>query len=40
MIKTFDNVKNTTHCSTGCGGCYDKVIHIISDTLMSADSTK
>ena len=40
IIKVFDSVKNTTHCSTGCGGCYDKVIHIISDTLMSADSTK
>jgi bacterioferritin-associated ferredoxin len=40
ILKVFENVKNTTHCSTGCGGCYDKVIHIISDTLMSADSTK
>ena len=30
LLSTFDAVKNTTHCSTGCGGCYQKVISIIS----------
>lgn len=33
LLSIFDNVKNTTHCSTGCGGCYNKVLTIISDIL-------
>lgn len=33
LLDVFENVKNTTHCSTGCGGCYDKVIHIISEAM-------
>ena len=33
LLEMFENVKNTTHCSTGCGGCYDKVIAIISDAM-------
>ncbi len=33
MLALFDEVKNTTHCSTGCGGCYNKVLAIISDIL-------
>ena len=33
LLEVFEEVKNTTHCSTGCGGCYDKVIAIISDSL-------
>ena len=33
LLKVFDAVKNTTHCSTGCGGCYDKVIAIISESM-------
>ena len=33
LLKVFEAVKNTTHCSTGCGGCYDKVLHIISETI-------
>lgn len=33
LLDVFENVKNTTHCSTGCGGCYDKVIAIISEAL-------
>lgn len=35
LLEAFEAVKNTTHCSTGCGGCYDKVIHIISDAIMN-----
>ena len=26
--------EKVTHCSTGCGGCHDKVIDIISEILM------
>lgn len=33
LLSAFDNVKNTTHCSTGCGGCYNKVVAIISEVL-------
>lgn len=33
LLAIFDNVKNTTRCSTGCGGCYEKVIAIISEMM-------
>jgi superoxide reductase len=33
LLSIFDEVKNTTHCSTGCGGCYNKVLAIISEIL-------
>ena len=33
LLDVFENVKNTTHCSTGCGGCYEKVIAIISESM-------
>lgn len=33
LLDVFEAVKNTTHCSTGCGGCYDKVIAIISESM-------
>ena len=31
--KEFKHVQEITHCSTGCGGCHDKIIAIISDML-------
>ena len=33
-IKVFEDVPNVTHCSTGCGGCYQKVLEVISEVLM------
>lgn len=33
LLKVFEAVKDTTKCSTGCGGCYDKVLAIISDAM-------
>lgn len=36
VLKIFEKVKASTHCSTGCGGCHDKVMAIISDILMGA----
>ena len=33
LLAAFNAVKETTHCSTGCGGCYDKVIAIISEYM-------
>ena len=34
LLNVFEDVKNTTNCSTGCGGCYEKVMNIISETIM------
>ena len=34
VLSAFENVKEVTHCSTGCGGCHDKVMKIISDVMM------
>lgn len=33
LLDVFEKVKNTTHCSTGCGGCYEKVLAIISEAM-------
>lgn len=33
LLSMFENVKNNTHCSAGCGGCYNKVIAVISETM-------
>lgn len=33
LMDAFADVKDTTKCTTGCGGCYDKVIKIISDVI-------
>ncbi len=34
VLAAFEHVKEVTHCSTGCGGCHDKVLDIISDEMM------
>ena len=34
VLSAFDAVKDVTHCSTGCGGCHDKVMKIISEEMM------
>lgn len=31
--KQFEKVQMVTHCSTGCGGCHDKVMDIISELM-------
>jgi NAD(P)H-nitrite reductase large subunit len=28
--KEFEEVQKITHCSTGCGGCHDKIMDMIS----------
>ncbi len=33
VLKAFEDVQKITHCSTGCGGCHQKVLDIISDIL-------
>ena len=34
VIEIFKDVQAITHCTTGCGGCYQKVLDIISEVLM------
>ena len=34
VLKTFEAVKSITNCSTGCGGCYQKILDIISAEMM------
>lgn len=31
--KTFEEVQKITQCSTGCGGCYDKIRNTISEIM-------
>ena len=33
VVKVFDDVQKQTNCSTGCGGCHDKIMDIIADLL-------
>ncbi|MBO7186775.1 MAG: (2Fe-2S)-binding protein [Clostridia bacterium] len=33
--KVFEDVQKETQCSTGCGGCHNKVMDIISEILNS-----
>ena len=35
-LAAFDDVQKVTSCSTGCGGCYRKVLDIISDIMGGA----
>ena len=31
--KAFTHVQEVTHCSTGCGGCYQKILDAISELM-------
>ena len=31
--KMFEDVQKLTHCSTGCGGCHDKIMDVISEII-------
>lgn len=33
VTEAFKKVQEATSCSTGCGGCYDKILETISDLL-------
>ena len=37
VLKAFEDVQKVTHCSTGCGGCYNKVLDVISEILMGPE---
>ncbi|HIS65510.1 MAG TPA: (2Fe-2S)-binding protein [Candidatus Avoscillospira avistercoris] len=34
VLQAFDEVQKITHCSTGCGGCHDKILDAISQIMM------
>ena len=34
VMRVFDDVQKITKCSTGCGGCHDKVPNVISEVMM------
>ena len=34
VLDAFEDVKNVTHCSTGCGGCHQRVRDVISEIMM------
>ena len=31
----FKSVQEITHCSTGCGGCHQKILDALSEIMMS-----
>lgn len=33
LEKNFEDVQKLTHCSTGCGGCHDKILDAISEII-------
>lgn len=33
LEKKFEEVQKITKCSTGCGGCHDKIMDIIADLM-------
>ena len=35
VLSAFEDVQKVTSCSTGCGGCHQKVLDIISEIMMS-----
>ena len=36
VLSAFDDVQKVTHCSTGCGGCHQKVLDVISEIMGGA----
>ena len=36
VLSTFKGVQEVTHCSTGCGGCHQKVLDVISEIMSRA----
>ena len=33
VLSAFNEVQKATHCSTGCGGCHDKILDVIADAM-------
>ena len=39
VLAAFEGVRQMTHCSTGCGGCHQKVLDVISEIMMGAPAS-
>ena len=37
VLNAFESIQKETQCSTGCGGCHQKVLDIISDIMSGAE---
>ena len=37
VLNAFEDVQKITNCSTGCGGCHQKVLDIISELMSGAE---
>ena len=35
VLEVFEDVQRIAQCSTGCGGCHDKVLDVISEIMMA-----
>lgn len=33
LEQMFREIQKMTHCSTGCGGCHDKIMEVISEIM-------
>jgi NAD(P)H-nitrite reductase large subunit len=33
VLDAFKHVQEATSCSTGCGGCYDEILGVISEVM-------
>ena len=33
VLSTFKSVQDVTNCSTGCGGCHQRVMDVISEIM-------
>jgi NAD(P)H-nitrite reductase large subunit len=38
VLEAFEDVQKVTCCSTGCGGCHNKVLDVISEIMMNHSS--
>ena len=38
VLGAFKEVQDTTNCSTGCGGCYQTVLDILSEIMSGASA--
>ena len=39
VLAAFEDVQKVTHCSTGCGGCHQKVLDVISEIMMGTPAS-
>ncbi len=37
VLNAFESIQNITNCSTGCGGCHQKVLDIISQIMSGVE---